>query len=366
MNESEYKVVRNAFAAMQPTPRRGVLDEEKKGHVVLLIASGLSRREAAGYVQCAHTTIGRTAARDPDFASKLCQAEATSRVQAVTAIRGAMRDPKYWRAAAWMLERRSPEEYARRDPNSFTADKVMSLLARLYSESLPLLPAEKVGQFQELFDEALDEVEAKSGRTELEDESPDEEDGQRAHLASRNGLSNGNGHAPGGNGKANVQTAAPSGNGNHRPAPAEVVADVCGARSPVPSTQYTAGAASGNGKPRAHVERQEPLAEREENVGPHAVPDEYAATHEKAEVKELPAARRLAGRAAAFGQGVRRFDPAQLHQPLHEGVVKSGDGDDRKSLSDNNLQQESTNCTTGTKLEGRCNNDVIPASPSPA
>ncbi len=186
MKKSEFKQTKQTLLAMQPTPRKGVLGDEKKAHAILLIASGLSRREAAGYVRCAHTTIGRTAARDPDFAAKLALAEATSHVKAVSAIRGAMADPKYWRAAAWVLERRSPEEYARRDPNSFTADQVMSLLARLYSESLPLLTSEKVERFQELFDEALEEVEAKSSRIDHKDESPDEADQPLAAAAPSN------------------------------------------------------------------------------------------------------------------------------------------------------------------------------------
>ena len=236
MRKSEYKEVSESFAVMQPTPRRGVLDEEKKAHVVLLIASGLSRREAAGFVQCAHTTIGRTAARDPEFAVKLSQAEATSQMQAVTAIRGAMRDPKYWRAAAWMLERRSPEEYARRDPNSFTADQVMSLLARLYSETLPLLPAEKIEQFKELFDEALDEVEAKSGRVDREDDGARDDKGDTTPRAEAGPSRNGH------------HRTDPPRNGHHRPDAA-----------PGPET------GSSNGKPHAEqVEQQEPLAEREE------------------------------------------------------------------------------------------------------
>ena len=96
MKKSEYEDFKAEFTAMQPTPRRGVLDELKKAHVVLLIASGLSRREAAGYVQCAHTTIGRSAAGDPDFAAKLCQAEATAHVQ-MSPPSAAAQDPRYWR-----------------------------------------------------------------------------------------------------------------------------------------------------------------------------------------------------------------------------------------------------------------------------
>ena len=128
MRKSEFKQMRKAFRAIQPTPRLGVLDDKKKTLVVTLIGSGASRREAAQFVQCAHTTIGRTAARDGDFAAILAQVEAVAHLEAVGRIRRAAEDPKYWRAAAWMLERRSPEEYARRDPNSFTADQVMTLL----------------------------------------------------------------------------------------------------------------------------------------------------------------------------------------------------------------------------------------------
>jgi hypothetical protein len=359
MRKSEFKKLRSSFRANQPTPRRGVLDEEKKAQVVMLIASGLSRREAAGFVQCAHTTIGRTAARDSDFAVKLSQAEATSHMQAVTAIRGAMQDPKYWRAAAWMLERRSPEEYARRDPNSFTGDQVMSLLARLYSEALPLLPAEKVEQFQELFDEALEEVEAKSGRA---DNPRGEEDRQRTHLAPRDGLAAGNGHVSGINGAAGPQAVAPSNNGHHRPDPA-------------PAAEQAAG----NGKPHAESEgTEEPLAEREECLGPDADGglDRAAFLAElNADLETTVAAKRfldhaksglegdgpLAAAMLRANQKRRRSIPsaAQLHHPFHQGVGAGPEDCDRKALFENDLQCLPTDCTKDVKPQGRCNNGVV-------
>jgi hypothetical protein len=337
MKDSQFEKTVDEFAAMEPTPRRGVLDELKKANVILLIASGLSRREAAGFVQCAHTTIGRTAARDPDFADKLTQAEATAHVQTVAAIRGAMRDPKYWRAAAWMLERRSPEEYARRDPNTFTADHVMSLLARLYSESLPLLSAEKVQAFQELFDEALDEVEAKSvGKG----EGATEKNRQRTHLAPRDGF------AAEANGCA---AAAPSGNGHHRTNPVRN-----GHHRPDPAP--SAGAESSSGKANAgQVGKGKPLAEREEYVRPLAEREERDASREESDVNKLLTADRFAPRAATRGNVVRRLDRAQLHQPHQQGVANATENGRPKAFDVNDLHHQSTSCTTPGETEGRCN-----------
>jgi hypothetical protein len=371
MKKSAFKKIRSSFRAIQPTPLRGVLDEEKKAHVILLISSGLSRREAAGFVQCAHTTIGRSAARDLEFANKLSQAEATSHVQAVSAIRGAMRDPKYWKAAAWMLERRSPEEYARRDPNSFTADQVMSLLARLYSETLPLLPAESTGQFQELFDDVLDEVEAKSGPADKEDEPGDEEEARRPPAAAHSS----NGHLQ-------------------------------------PDSPPAVDAALGSGRPDGQpLERQEPHAEGEEyvelhsehekNGEPHAGangdaasadgrcdsdlgahPDRAAETPAlNADMERLLTASRFAqrlampdevqrarrardplfaalrtlrrcGRDPAETSTVAAFDAAQLHQPFHQGDGVVLDNDDRKALHTNDLQQDASGSTTSENSRG--------------
>jgi hypothetical protein len=383
MKKSDFRKTRRAILAMQPTPRRGVLDEEKKANVLLLIASGLSRREAAGYVQCAHTTIGRTAARDGDFATKLAQAEANSHVAAVSAIRGAMRDPKYWRAAAWMLERRSPEEYARRDPNSFTADQVMSLLARLFSESLPLLPEEKAQQFQELFDEALDEVEAKSCRTELPDNSPGE---KRTHPAPRDGLTAGNGHVAASHIPPPVASAH-SGNGHHhRPDPdfgAEPASsngkdggqrENGGFRTdtldstpshgldrfaehtiqPPCSTHFTAAEEPDGGFDRAKI-----LAELAGDLDTMVAAKRFLMHREASLDGDGPLfaapMRKILGRAATTET---ILSPGQLHRPFHQGDGADPDNGDRNPLCVNDLQQQSTNCTNPENTVGRCNNGV--------
>ena len=60
--------------ARKPVSRE-VLDQAKRGKVLALVSLGCSRRMAAAKVPCAHTTIGRTAARDQQFAAALAEAE---------------------------------------------------------------------------------------------------------------------------------------------------------------------------------------------------------------------------------------------------------------------------------------------------
>ena len=57
-----------------------MLDESNRRTIIALITNGSSRRVAARYVGCAHTTITRTAARDPEFAAQLARAEHSAEI----------------------------------------------------------------------------------------------------------------------------------------------------------------------------------------------------------------------------------------------------------------------------------------------
>jgi hypothetical protein len=114
----------------QDDPRE-VLDGIKRAKIVAMLEMGCSRRVAARHVGCAASTITRTAQRDPDFAAELWDAESQAEVEALKLIRRTMQEEKYWRVAAWMLERRDPEEYGRRAPFTFRGGDVISLLQRI-------------------------------------------------------------------------------------------------------------------------------------------------------------------------------------------------------------------------------------------
>jgi hypothetical protein len=121
-------------------PSRPVLDDKKKAKIIALLANGSSRRMAAQYVGCAPSTITRTAARDPRFREQLAAAEQTADIDALRALRVAARRPRYWRAAAWLLERRNPKDFAPRKPETYTVGEFASFVASIVegiSENMP-------------------------------------------------------------------------------------------------------------------------------------------------------------------------------------------------------------------------------------
>jgi len=108
-----------------------MLTDEKRRKIITLLANGSSRRVAAQYVGCAPSTITRTAARDPAFAEQLATAEKSAEIDALRYIRIAARKDRYWRAAAWILERKNPEDFARRPPTLFTGEEVFHMISQI-------------------------------------------------------------------------------------------------------------------------------------------------------------------------------------------------------------------------------------------
>ncbi len=98
--------------------REGGFDERKRQKVLALLANGSSRRMAARYFGVAASTITRAGVRDPDFGRQLAEAEQSSEIEILRAIRGAARKAGYWRAGAWLLERRNPDDFAPAPPAS--------------------------------------------------------------------------------------------------------------------------------------------------------------------------------------------------------------------------------------------------------
>ncbi len=109
----------------------GVLDQQKRDKIIALLSNGSSRRIAARYVGCAASTITRTAARDPAFAEQIAAAEQNAEVEALRYIRTAARKDRYWRAAAWLLERKNPDDFARRPANIITQDHLAQISTQI-------------------------------------------------------------------------------------------------------------------------------------------------------------------------------------------------------------------------------------------
>ena len=81
--------------------RPKVLTPAVKEELCKLLSIGLSRRQAAAWLDIDHSTISHMAGRDEDFARSITRAEELASVQPMMVMAAAAR--KRWRAAAWMI-----------------------------------------------------------------------------------------------------------------------------------------------------------------------------------------------------------------------------------------------------------------------
>ena len=134
------------------------LDDKKRRTILALISNGSSRRIAARFVGCAPSTITRTADRDPFFAEQLASAENMVEVKTLQAIQNAAQKDRYWRAAAWLLERRNPEDFCRRSPELFTFEQIENLLANLRKSIVHIVPQKLESKILQKFRNAKKEL----------------------------------------------------------------------------------------------------------------------------------------------------------------------------------------------------------------
>lgn len=87
-------------------------DSEILAKIVELVSTGVSYRNAALAVGIGKTTLARWKKEDEDFRNSLKKAEAQAHARAVKSISDQW--DKSWQSAAWWLERRYPERYAKR------------------------------------------------------------------------------------------------------------------------------------------------------------------------------------------------------------------------------------------------------------
>ena len=114
-----------------PRPSRSVLDKRKRERLISLLATGCSRRVAARWIGCAPSTISRAVAADPQFARQLARAEESSVVDSVKRIRHAGQSDRYWRAAAWFLERKNPDEFGLRSAGRYSETQLREILLQI-------------------------------------------------------------------------------------------------------------------------------------------------------------------------------------------------------------------------------------------
>jgi len=108
--------------------RRPVLDDTKKREILAILSVGCSRRAAAAYVGCAVKTIANEMRRDENFTAEIERRETSVEIGYIRNIQNAAKSEKNWRAAAWFLERRFPEEFGPKKSESLRHSQIEDLL----------------------------------------------------------------------------------------------------------------------------------------------------------------------------------------------------------------------------------------------
>jgi IS30 family transposase len=111
---------------MAKAGRPRALDDVKRREVCALVAAGCTLAGAGRYVNCSAKTIRREAERNTDFGEQLRRSQLAARLEPLRALRA--KANTHWRAAAWLLERVDPEQFARYDAKLLTPEEVGDLL----------------------------------------------------------------------------------------------------------------------------------------------------------------------------------------------------------------------------------------------
>lgn len=94
---------------------RSVMTEEAKQKILKAVRLGVWPDRAAQMHGIAAGTMRKERKRDAEFATAMKEAEATAETATLSKI--LRHTDKQWTAAAWMLERRWPKRWAKRDPD---------------------------------------------------------------------------------------------------------------------------------------------------------------------------------------------------------------------------------------------------------
>ena len=112
-------------------PRKCILDEAKKRDIIAIITVGCTRYTAARYVGCRPADIAWEIRCDKNFAQQIAKSEEAAELYYMQQIKSAAKKEQYWRAAAWVLERRNPNRYAARGAHTITFNQLARLITQI-------------------------------------------------------------------------------------------------------------------------------------------------------------------------------------------------------------------------------------------
>ncbi len=105
--------------------------DDQKRECCLMISMGCDRETACNYLGMTAEELRYELRLDEAFCRQMLRAEATPEFNHMRNLYKAAKDEKHWRASVWWLERRAPERYARRAPDSLTASQIRQVIEEL-------------------------------------------------------------------------------------------------------------------------------------------------------------------------------------------------------------------------------------------
>jgi transposase len=129
------------------TGRPAKMTPESKAILLKALGLGISEEDSAKLVGVSRATVRREALADKDFAQDKKGAVVAGKMRLLRRITAASREA--WTAAAWLLERRFPQEFGRRTPDTLTAEEVAEMAADLVGLAMQFVPKDKHAAFRE-------------------------------------------------------------------------------------------------------------------------------------------------------------------------------------------------------------------------
>ena len=120
-----------------------ILSAVKKREILAIVAVGCGRRTAAAYVDCKPSLIAREMEKDEAFAAEIHRHETNPEIGFMRNIQDAAQKAQYWRAAAWWLERRNPEDFGPKKSGVVTVAQLSGLLSGLTQIITEEVPTDK-------------------------------------------------------------------------------------------------------------------------------------------------------------------------------------------------------------------------------
>jgi hypothetical protein len=108
-----------------------LLTVDEQRNVIAVLMAGGDLRMAADYIARTQVAIRATAEANENFRAGLDRAEPHFELAQLGNITKAAMREQYWRAAAWMLERKFPSRYGKIAPEAMSPSKVKLLLEGL-------------------------------------------------------------------------------------------------------------------------------------------------------------------------------------------------------------------------------------------